>query len=361
MDVYLILLIVAAIASKINNNVLTSLLCLLLILFAGLRADTVGTDTYSYVNRYVYTGDIDFSDIIDNRKHLELIWHGLYLILDRLGLDSRWILGVASFITVGNFYIVARRLSNNVPFSMSLFLFCYYLFSFNGVRQMMAASIILVGYTFLVGQVNTDQGEFRRIGVKHYILYCLFILIAFLVHSSSWLYLPVLLLTLKKINKKILELCIVISYILGFFFNASFLEQYLVGFAEYGDLLAGGESLSRYNIFGQISHIVHIVLYLIVIHKSKLDEDNTSWGILQIFVAGVIVQNFLFGFSSYVSRVSINLLICLVIFIPNAIESMNISDKKKWSSLIFLVFSLFFLRDVISNSNGVFPYVFHNF
>lgn len=362
MGVYLLLLVIGLISLKAKSNKVSILFCLLMVLFAALRADSVGTDTIRYVDRFVYTGEFDIDNAFNNHKRVELIWNGLYILIEYLGLDSRWILGVASLLTITNIYIASRRSSRNVSLSLFLFLVLYYLSSYNAMRQITAASFLLVGYTFL----NFDNSElssrrfFKKtlIIIKKNLLFFLWVSIACLIHFSSWMYFFVFLIPLIRINKKLLIVAVFFSYIVGFFFNASFLSNYIIGFDHLDHLLSGaGEGSINYTILGQFTHFLFVVIYSAIIYFSN-DDKKTLWRFAHIFVAGIILQNLLFEFSTYISRVSIGLMLIQILYIPNAILSMKKGKRISFYLFLVLLLSILFIRNVLSNSNGVYPYLF---
>ncbi len=166
---------------KNGKKIYFTAVSLLLILFAGFRDLSVGTDTKSYVNGFL-TGstfsEINWGDFI--REESEFLYY-LYRSLIRQFTDNYiWFL-----LPISVFYIVVvsrfiYKYSEYPSISFLAFLsMSYYAFSMAGIRQ-------TIGYAFLILATEALINRKR-------LLCCLYILIAGGFHVTSLLYFVVLL------------------------------------------------------------------------------------------------------------------------------------------------------------------------
>lgn len=171
----LIVIVLAVVAKKVRNDkilyyTVISFVYLLLVLFAGLRDSSVGTDTNNYIGMFGSSILTD-STVLEYSGSLELG----YVLLQKFVLlftNEYWLLlTVIAMVSVFFYLRTIYVLSEN--YGVSIFIFITlgtYLFFFNGARQGLAAAI----FSFAV--IAAVNGSYKK--------YYFWILIAFFFHKS---------------------------------------------------------------------------------------------------------------------------------------------------------------------------------
>lgn len=217
-------------AENANNKFWLIISILVMTLFAGLRAPTVGTDTGSYVRGFLnFTGNFDYTSALDILTH-EPGYFLLQLIAHELS-SEYWILlcliaGVCYSLVI---VTVGKHSQNKV---LSLFIYItlgYYTFCFNAARQAIALSIYITALSCI------SNGKFIR--------YVLTVFIAAMFHKSVVIALPLYFLFRMKYSWKSIGLLVIagvgISRILpSLLVSASSLEDRYILYA-YGQATGG--------------------------------------------------------------------------------------------------------------------------
>lgn len=148
---------------------------------AFLRQD-IGTDYPHYVLIY---------DFIDEADNIEIGFKVICKFLHWLGADSFWLFAVISALTYIPFcFGFPREWMLGGTF---MFVVAFYLFSFSGIRQALAVSLLLYGTVVLL------KGE----GKKFLVL----VFIATLFHRSAWLVFPLYFIK-EQAKKPIVVICL---------------------------------------------------------------------------------------------------------------------------------------------------------
>ncbi len=156
---------------------------ILFTVFSGLR-NNLG-DTYYIVHSFLLLPDNMPKPQISNKEYL----YNWYIYIIRQITDKpQLLIYLASVIScVPVIYILYKY---SVSYELSIFLYVatsYFTFSFNGMRQYMAAGILLLGSKYLFSQEK-----------KAWLKYAVFILIATMIHSSAIIMLPLYFVVRRK-------------------------------------------------------------------------------------------------------------------------------------------------------------------
>lgn len=169
-------------------NIAWFVIIVTLVLFAGLRSPTVGTDTYGYIQRFML---LDLQNLYWNYGSMELGSKVLYFIALLVSDWPNSILILFALITVTTYVTVIRRDSVNPAFSLFLFIALgYYLFVFNGARQAVAAAFYMLAISAML------RGKLRS--------YLLWTAVAALFHTSVIIALPLYFLFRRPFSIKVL-------------------------------------------------------------------------------------------------------------------------------------------------------------
>lgn len=231
-------------------------------------------------------------------------------------------------------FLVFRGISkfddNNLTISLLIYIFVAgWIFSFNGVRQAFAASII-----FAFARVNKNNW------ILKYVLICC---IAFLFHKSALMMLPILLLSHRKFNKSQVLLLVISAVLIPLFFDFAF---------DFMGADTTNEDALQY-IDRQINPIRVLVafapalLLLFVENKEEYFEKNSFIVNMMLFHAILTLTTMK---SAYLHRFTEYTSMFLMIYYPSVFRA--ISSKFK-SFIIIVTLFLYFLYFRYELTNGV--------
>ena len=124
-------------------------------ILAGIRGDSVGTDVLGYATTIMDEANkvntFQELNIID-RTYTEYGYRLLAFLISRLFSNLGWLLFFTELITIGSVAAALYLFRNDLPISMGMLFFmtCQYHYSFNAMRQMMAAALLLISFYFLI-------------------------------------------------------------------------------------------------------------------------------------------------------------------------------------------------------------------
>lgn len=172
-----------------SSRLFVTLAAAVLILVAGLRWG-VGTDFFGYVRNYE---TYKTSFLTDVRAFAEPGTKGIAWIVSHVRDDPALFMFTASAITIVLMLWTIARYSTALVMSYLLFIFVgSWHGSFNGVRQFLAAAIILSGHRFIVE--------------RKFVKYAVVVLLAASFHISALAMLALYLVSNKRLNRKLVAL-----------------------------------------------------------------------------------------------------------------------------------------------------------
>ena len=291
-------------------------------ILAGIRGDSVGTDVAGYASRIMKESNRarTFQDLnrIDE-TYTEYGYRFLAFIISRLFSDLGWLLFFTELITIGSVAVALYLFRNDIPLSMGMLFYmtCLYHYSFNAMRQMMAASILIVAFYFLINH--------------HLIKYFIITLVAGSIHTFSIVISVVLFILwiLRKWyntkKKKLFVICTLIFTILVWEYIMNFASQYLFTgslyrYARY--LTTDYEKVAAIDVLTSptiwISFIIFIICALAMQNKIDRIEDIDS--ILYMILLLSVFCKFLQIYLAPMYRVSVYLVAFNCIFIPRSLS-----------------------------------------
>ncbi|MCD1161126.1 EpsG family protein [Peribacillus frigoritolerans] len=150
--------------------------------FYALRWET-GTDFVNYYSFYFTYGNTSISELIGTRDWgFKVLTSVVYKIWPDNFIFYNYILAALTYIPV---VLTFRKYSNNFIFTIVLYItMLTYYWPYNGVRQSIACSICFCAYPFLYD--------------KKYFKYVLYVLVAYLFHSTALFLLPFMFILNRK-------------------------------------------------------------------------------------------------------------------------------------------------------------------
>ena len=305
---------------------------------SAIRYD-VGTDYfYTYAPHYIKVGQgIDI-------PNLELGYMLIVRICLLITKDYAIIFAVTSAIIVGlTFYTIYKE--SPYPFLSVLiyFLAGYFFYSLNMMRQFLAVSVLLFSYKYLVD--------------KRYIEFFLGGIVAFLLHSSSLIFVIALLLCDKEVFD--LKRTIIISILLLFFgkFVWKYVIELIVNHTRFAVYIGSKFDKTQLRWTDIIVHaILYGIIYYLYKHAKNVGRKEKFFLNMQacslFFIILTSTMYLLFRFSFYFG-------IFNIISIPYLIKKSDISTKKKLVVILLLAITLvgnITKTNIIGNVGEVKPY-----
>lgn len=324
------------------SNFINAILLLILILFAGLRNSSVGTDTNNYIGSFYFHHSE--GNIFKIQSSVEIG----YLFLERLVqqiTNQYWVLlTVIALIVIYFYYKTIIKLSDNIPLSLFVFITLgNYLFFFNGARQGIAAAIFSFSIIYLL------QNNFKK--------YLFWIGIAFLFHKTVIITLPMYFLLKRKFSfKNLFILTLLFTLIIASTWNIlSYLPESIA---------------SRYSAYenrGSSGGVLLTVFYLIITSFFVFFRQFVSKRNLKIYdvYLNMTIINTLIYIIVYIAKLDVNLLrlslyfsLGFVLIWPIIFREINVKLKP----LLFIFFvlgHLSFYYIYLGKMASLTPYIFN--
>jgi hypothetical protein len=315
---------------------------LILVLFCGLRASSVGVDTNNYVGWFL---NVDMSQsFLYNPYSTE---YGYTLLIKTISLlsDEYWSFllisgALAIILNVRALYVLSHN------FRISIFLFlttCTYFFVFNGLRQGIAAAFFSLAIVCIV-----KDEKFKYLG---------WVLVAALFHQSVLITLPFFLIARQKFSFKFIAQLVVTSVAfialinnLDFFLESSESQRY----TQYVDRGATGAGLL--TIFFTALPCLYIFFRKFIKFKYLVEYDiylNFS-----VVVSTIYMAVFFMGLDVNFVRLAIYFSFGHLLIWPIIFKS-EFNGFKKIIFLVFIsVFCMFYFVYLIKM--GYLPYIFNS-
>lgn len=288
----------------------------------------VGTDYGGYYKLYNYT----WAEVVESFKALDEPGLKLVSYLARQIWDDgvSVILLVCFITTILVFHGIKKFDNNDITIMLLIYvLIAGWTFSFNGVRQAMAASII-----FAFARVNKNNW------ILKYVLICC---IAFLFHKSALMMLPILLLSHRKFNKSQVLLLVISAVLIPLFFDFAF---------DFMGADTTNEDALQY-IDRQINPIRVLVafapalLLLFVENKEEYFEKNSFIVNMMLFHAILTLTTMN---SAYLHRFTEYTSMFLMIYYPAILKALSKNMRLIATFAVILLYFLYFRYEL---TNGV--------
>lgn len=291
MDVYIILLVFAIVAClfrgkyKIIGNMLSITLFIVMFVICAYRHSSVGADTAMYLNIYSSPRLLEY--YID-----EPIFYWLVKTINDIGLsalDCQFIMSMLAYIPM---LFLFKRKSCNISISVLLFVVAYnsyFLESMNIVRQSISTPFLLWAYVLI------DEKKYWKS------IFCILIAIGF--HSSSLIYVPLILVAYYvKLSKNIVLILISSTLAFALVFSNVAIIQDLIRLLEKNPIL-GLDKYSHYTDY-------------------KIELSRTIWGLIPMLVptCAIAIYSYKILEGNFLSRLFCYgvMFLCIVSIMPTS-------------------------------------------
>ena len=268
----------------------------LLIIVAGFRYQ-VGDDYMMYYNGRT----LDTHELLESLKSLDepgysvLAW-GVTRFID----DNAAVIFMASLVTILLPLIVIYRYSDRLLFPVFLYIVMgNWAGSFNGIRQYLAASVLLCGY--------------RSLREKKLIEYCIIVLLAFLFHRSAIVFLFLYFVVNREINIPNILLLVVATGVLLISYNRIFIFANFIMESNYSlESVYTSTSVNRLRV---LSACVPSVAFMLAYYGEEKNEQVT-------FAFNIIIIRSILSVMAMNSALLYRITIYLSLFTPLAITEL---------------------------------------
>lgn len=296
-------------------------------------------DTYAYKEMYVASrGDLAY---VNSAPYgVEAGWLYFCYFLNFFSASPKLLLLISAIIIVGGYVSVIQKFSCDPIFSLIIFFCVLYMDTNNGLRQMVAASIIIMAYPLLMD---------RR--VWKYIVFVLIVLLAMQLHTSASVCLFVAAVVIgKPFNKRVqlamlfgVLFCLMpglINQYIGDMFNDSKYLNYLE--------MSGGMTFFRAFVTGVFPAIL-AVCYLIKYKKSDIVigyEEGILINILLINTMFIMMGTYM----QYWNRMGFYTAFAPVVLMPKLTYDMFIREQRRLIKVMaILCYFIFFAYNIYVN------------
>jgi EpsG family len=305
----------------------------------GLRHPDVGTDT----NQYLYLYNNRSLDILSLElfKFDEWGFYTLNTFINILGFENQGYILVMSLLISLSFSLFFYKYSKNIFLSFYLHLTIgLFSMSMSGLRQTLAVCLILLAFHFLIKR--------KLIG------FFVSMLVAYTLHHSAIVFLPVFLLRNLTINKKRgIVLLILVS-------STMFYRELFTPLIE---LVAPDRYLERYDLISdayQVNPLLILIALAIPIvclffwdNLGRVEnKEKEIYSILFVLSIINILLNILSLNSNMMGRLSFYFIPFIVILIPNIIS--EIKSKKLKIIAIYFCLILPLIQFIVSTPGGTY-------
>lgn len=330
MLIYILIWISLLLCSWKKNNVgLMWVNIVFLSLFAGLRALNIGIDTINYYDiwNWIAGGGGDF---------VEPGWYLMNKGMQNMGGSYNLLLWIVSLITLIPMGKLAGKYSPNPSLSLFFYYSIIFLLSLNIMRQILAVSIVWIGYLFLV------RGHWKK--------YLFWTLLAAMIHYTALCALFLVFVNKIRLSENRCFWWTLISFAGGFLLNANILSLFIGRYAVY---LQDGQGFRTNLVSVYLLGGLMNAFYLFIYFTSFKEERNSWW--MKIYFIGIILMN-LTAQLELGTRLILYFTGIQIIVLPLYIRHNKISNKSLLYSLLILYAGILYMKLLIGDPLQIIPY-----
>lgn len=319
----LIVLCLLILSNKIKNDFFFYILVIITVLFSGLRYDA-GNDFFSYYSMITNVVDINRLELIP-RLLIEIAIAFEQPFLFFLLSSTCYIFSIAYF---------CKKNSQNKELSFLLFILLplSFLTSFGYIRQYMSIGFYLVALSLFLNKKKKKS--------------FIFMLLAILSHTSSIIFIPLIILH-KIISRKKINILITISLIIASYSFSWIIKEYSYLAGNYQHYITGENVIDAGKKIGYICLLLLIYFYTLSI---RIKNKNNIY-FFNIFVIFVILYILLMDFGEYVVRISYILFpISYILFSSTLLKNKNLRLLQLLAIILFGL-SMFYTTLYLASKN----------
>lgn len=339
MTEYIILAVIIALLCLIHNRKWTVVVAAtLLVIIAGFRAESVGTDTINYYKLFEWYGDNLFGGFHANEPGYAM----LQLLVVRAGGSFHTLVFLVQLLIITGLSLFARKVAHHPQYVLLCYLLLYfYFYSFNTARQFLAIPLLLFAYH------NLDIGKTKPAIVL--------IIVGTMFHYTAIIGMLILLFRKRRWSVKLQVTLLIVTFLVGLTSFVQIIAANMLSFlppALFNYILSVEDyrgidfSLSRFLLTG------FTILLILTLR-------NTS-NRLSILTLGICILN-LFAFHPVVARAAQYFTIIQIVIIPEIAYMIRPKYRKgcrllEVGAILYMIIVFAYLLS--ANTAGVVPYSF---
>lgn len=328
-----------------------------LMVFAAVRAYTIGTDTTTYFWVFTYVQESpSFMESFAASRITAPVYVAYNWLIALLFGDYRIVLIVNSLIIGFGIALFIYKSSSNVVVSTLLFvLLAFYFQSMNGMRQYVAIALAINGYLY-----------FSQKGAKSLKGWVLF-LCAVGVHTTAAVFAPVILCLLLMRRTRDVRRFVGQVAILAILCTVSlrFIVEIFVAIFPYYGMYDGVKNIDIFasDYEGRIVYL-YLVLFVIAcvayltMKPGKRFEGNDMVAILFPMVILASFVGIVFSKSFLINRLLWFFMISFISFIPDVALRLNRKGRLLAYIGSFSIFAVWWIAQLIEDQHDVIPFLF---
>ena len=341
-----------------NKKNFMTIVCIELILFAGLRSTNIGVDTKNYLYALNYYRNMPIEAIFTTPNPWNIDYEIGYMILTKLLAfarfsDTQFLIVIACLIYIPVFIYIYEE-SDDVIFSL-LFYMCFELFAYSlGIfRQMISVSILLL--------------SIKHIKNRKFFKFILFVLLAMSFHYSAIVAIPLYFVFGKKF-KKIYCLYLLVFEMIAIVFGAEivgFIFEIVGKYSHYIGSKYGGSG-GGYNLL-----LLHVLLIIgMVIFKNnniqikmKISSNSfieaTKNNDFHLFIISfAIILTLLAHTFSVIARANCFYIMLIISYTPTMIRKITTTQTRILMKIIGVILLIVYFYFSIVNEPRLNPFTF---
>ena len=289
-------------------------------------------DTGVYKNLYTYIGT-DYQNAFDETFTIKDRGFNLLMVfLNRINRDPQTLIIVSAVFTITVYVYVIVKNASDLPFSLLLMLCVVFISTMNGIRQIMAAAIMVLGWPLL---------RKRRI-----IPFMLVVLLASTFHASAIIMLPLCLIICgKRYNAGVWIFFLFVLLCFAFPSTAYDMMGDILEDSIYKDYL---ENESKMGIMRLIVELVPVLVSFFYHNLHRREVSNTVSPRQRMIDMLINMQLISFGFTVlglqmvYFARISMYFSLVLPLLLPETIKGVFAPESARGVKRITIALYLFY-------------------
>lgn len=346
----------------------------LMILVASLRAPSVGIDLAGhYAKRFEQIAFYSWKDIpkFSAFSTYEIGYCYYCKILSMINSNVQFYIFVTSLIVYGTMgYLIYKKSSDVILSTMLVIFSCQYYMYMNIIRQALAVSVVLIGYTFL---------DKSKRSISDYIKFALFVLVASTFHDSAILCLVMIVFDKMQFKRRdilfsgVITMICYVAYSKLFVFVANLISKGNGSYVSYMEKT--GENVGNINLQSITSLILtsgafFIGTYVLIWkNRTYTDENDTDEIVILkkyesfLLYMGLLatVCRLLIFKMNIINRFSYYFIPYIVLLYPYAIDQIaHVPNRKIIRMAVYVSYGLYFVWMTVSFADkfyGTVPYI----
>lgn len=326
-----------------QNTYIIVVFCFALYAVYTLRSFTVGQDIPGYEDVYNSMDTRDYYDTYFEKGYVFLMD-----ISNKIGLTFRGFVMIVYLIFVIPFALHVKRYSKDVLLSLLIFLcFQFFVFTMSGIRQTIATGLCF--WAFSVAQ---------RKGVKSFLLFMAILFLAFNIHKSSLVFVPVYFVIRAKLDKKLLFLYGIfgaIGYSISESLNAYMRASEITNYGVQDKLILS----TTFYIIAIVALYAYIVSrrepFNVIDNNDKNCIKLSLSSFVNLVLCGLLIKLIFNG--TILMRAAMYYEILVIIMIPNMLyiqKNKGISILRPFTIIMFIIF--YFFGCLLPNQLNIIPF-----